>query len=127
MAIRKKKTSVKRPRKTKQQPKDDTRDAILKQKELATQKNEPWVGVLETHFDPENPSDGYFELDWNPSFIAQLIKAGYTGKKEEDIVNQWFETLCKGVLAETYEEVTQMQGTTFIQRRKTDDGKTEIS
>jgi hypothetical protein len=98
------------------------REALMAQKDDFTKRGEPWVGVVDTHFDPENPSAGYFELDWNPIFIAKLLRAGYTGKNEEDIVN-----LCKGVLADTYEEVTQMQGTTFIQRRTTDDGKTEIS
>lgn len=106
---------------------DAIRVAAEKEKAAATRRGEPWVGVLNTEFDPENPSAGFFELDWNPIFIAKLLRAGYSGKNEEDIVNQWFEALCKNALAETYEEITQMQGTTFIQRKNIGDGKTEVS
>ena len=106
---------------------DAIRLAAEKEKLRATKMGEPWVGVLNTEFDPENPSAGFFELDWNPAFIARLLKAGYSGANEEDIVNQWFENLCKNVLADTYEEVGQMQGTTFIQRKNLGDGKTEVS
>jgi hypothetical protein len=106
---------------------DAIRVAAEKEKVAATRRGEPWVGVLSTEFDPENPSAGFFELDWNPIFVAKLLRAGYSGKNEEEIVNQWFEALCKNALADTYEEVTQMQGTTFIQRKRTEDGKTEVS
>lgn len=109
-------------------PKSDAiRLAAEKEKAAATRRGEPWVGVLNTEFDPENPSAGFFELDWNPIFVAKLLRAGYSGKNEEEIVNQWFEALCKNALADTYEEVTQMQGTTFIQRKNIGDGKTEVS
>lgn len=118
----KKKTTKKAAPKT-----DAIRLAAEKEKAAATRRGEPWVGVLNTEFDPENPSAGFFELDWNPIFVAKLLRAGYSGKNEEDVVNQWFETLCKNALADTYEEITQMQGTTFIQRRNIGDGKTEVS
>lgn len=129
MAAKKMKvTPKKKPTKTAKKPKlDGIRLAAEKEKLAASRRGEPWVGVLSTEFDPENPSAGYFELDWNPGFIAKLLRAGYAGKSEEDIVNQWFEDLCKNVLADAYEEVAQMQGTTFIQRKRTDDGKTEVS
>jgi hypothetical protein len=127
MAVKKTKATTKK-KTTKAEPKkDQIRLAAEKEKAAATRRGEPWVGVLNTEFDPENPSSGYFELDWNPKFIAKLLHAGFNGKNEEDIVNQWFEALCKNALAETYEEVTQMQGTTFIQRKRTEDGKTEVS
>lgn len=127
MAVKKIKATTKK-KTTKAEPKkDQIRLAAEKEKAAATRRGEPWVGVLNTAFDPENPSSGYFELDWNPGFIAKLLRAGFSGKNEEDIVNQWFEALCKNALAETYEEVTQMQGTTFIQRKRTEDGKTEVS
>ena len=120
-ATTKKKTTEVAPKK------GQIRLAAEKEKAAATRRGEPWVGVLNTEFDPENPSSGYFELDWNPGFVAKLLRAGFNGKNEEDIVNQWFEALCKNTLADTYEEVTQMQGTTFIQRKRTEDGKTEVS
>ena len=127
MAVQKTKATTKKKTTEVAPKKGQIRLAAEKEKAAATRRGEPWVGVLNTEFDPENPSSGYFELDWNPGFVAKLLRAGFNGKNEEDIVNQWFEALCKNALADTYEEVTQMQGTTFIQRKRTEDGKTEVS
>ena len=79
--------------KTKRKPK-------LSEKDQATLNKEPYVAVLETHFDPKDPGSGYFELDWNSFFIDSLRKAGYTGVTEEEIVDKWFKTLCQNVIAE---------------------------
>ena len=46
-------------------------------KQLATDKGEPWVNVLNIDLDADNPGNGAFELDWNEHFIARLHKAGY--------------------------------------------------
>ena len=40
--------------------------------------------------DPNDPSNGSFELDWNDIFVARLIKAGYQGRTDQDIVDNWF-------------------------------------
>lgn len=73
---------------------------ILTPKEIANAKKEPYVTVLETKVDPNNPANGYFELDWNSYFIDDLRKAGYTGVTEEEIVDKWFKALCQNVLDE---------------------------
>ena len=44
----------------------------LTPKEIATEKKEPWVAVLDTHVNPDNIRNGFFELDWNEYFV--LIK-----------------------------------------------------
>lgn len=72
----------------------------LSEKERSTKNKEPYVNVLETHFDPKDPNNGYFELDWNSYFIDELRKAGYTGESEEEIIDKWFKNLCQNVLAE---------------------------
>jgi len=72
----------------------------LSEKEKATKNKEPYVNVLETHFDPKDPNNGYFELDWNSYFIDELRKAGYTGESEEEIIDKWFKNLCQNVIAE---------------------------
>ena len=41
-------------------------------KEIATEKGEPYVSVLSVELDPENPGSGAFELDWNEMFIKKL-------------------------------------------------------
>ena len=76
------------------------REKKLNEKERATKNKEPYINVLETHFDPKDPNNGYFELDWNSFFIDELRKAGYTGETEEEIIDKWFKNLCQNVLAE---------------------------
>ncbi len=67
----------------------------LTPKEKATAKQEPWVGVLETHINKDNIRNGFFEIDWNEFFIIQLKQAGYgeDGDPEEEIVDRWFRDL----------------------------------
>ena len=43
-------------------------------KEIATEKDEPWVNVIDLEVDPDNPGSGAFELDWNQQFIKMLYK-----------------------------------------------------
>ena len=48
-------------------------DSGVTTKEKATARNEPYVNVVKVNIDKDNPSDGYFELEWNQVFIRQLI------------------------------------------------------
>lgn len=73
---------------------------ILSEKDKATARGEPWVRVINVNFDPENPGDGYFELEWNQIFIRQLLEAGYSGQSEEEIVDSWFTNLCRNIAEE---------------------------
>ena len=43
----------------------------LSPKEIANEKKEPWVAVLDTHVNKENVRNGFFELDWNEYFVLQ--------------------------------------------------------
>ena len=74
----------------------------ISDKEKATMKKEPWVGVLNTHVNKENVRNGFFELDWNDYFIVQLKQQGYgvDGDKDEDIVDRWFRELCANVVVD---------------------------
>ena len=74
----------------------------LSEKERATRKKEPWVGVIDTHVNKENVKNGFFELDWNKYFIEQLREQGYglEGDSEEEIVDRWFRELCAGVVVD---------------------------
>jgi len=76
----------------------------LTDKEIADKKKEPYVQVLSMDIDPDNPSDGAFELDWNDIFVARLIKSGYQGKTDADIVDNWFQAVCRNVVMENYEQ-----------------------
>lgn len=70
----------------------------------ATRKGEPWVTVLDVEIDIDNISNGAFNLDWNDIFLAKLIRAGYKGKTDHDIVDQWFSDICRNILQENYEQ-----------------------
>ena len=95
-------------------------------KEIATDKKEPWVAVLDTHVNKENIRNGFFELDWNEYFVLQLRTAGYQGESDEAIVDQWFSELCKNVGAEEGVNMDH-RGTGFINVNKLADGRAEVS
>ena len=64
----------------------------------------PWVTVVEVHFDKDNPTKGYFELDWNDKFVDSLYESGYSGRNAEEVVDQWFNDLCRGVISDEFQE-----------------------
>ncbi len=83
---------------------DLRKDALHTQKEAATTLGEPWVSVLNVDLSPEDIGSGAFELDWNDIFVAKLIKAGYSGKTDADIVDRWFQDVCRHVVLESYQK-----------------------
>ena len=70
------------------------------EKKVANLKEEPWVNVLELGVNPENAQAGYIELDWNDHFIEMLHNNGYTAANDEEIVNKWFNDVCRTVLVQ---------------------------
>ena len=114
----------------KQQPKKTSRKKQISEKELATKNKEPYINILSMDVDPENLNEGAFELDWNDIFIARLIKAGYQGKEDQDLVDQWFQNVCRNVVLETYQQEQAMNPTTQgvkVNKRDLGDGKSEVS
>lgn len=110
----------KKPAEIKEKPKKVTKSA----KEVATEKGEPYVAVLGLELDEMDPSQGAFELDWNEKFVANLVRAGYQGKTDADIVDQWFQNICRHVVMETWEQDQAQQGTG--NKRDLGDGYTEV-
>ena len=98
-------------------------------KQLATEAGEPYVAVLGMDVDLNNLHQGAFELDWNDIFVARLIKAGYQGKVDADIVDQWFQNVCRHVVMETWEQEQAIRnsGAQYVRTRDIGDGRTEIS
>ena len=96
-------------------------------KEQATAAGEPWVQVLSMEIDPENPGAGAFELDWNDIFVARLIKSGYQGKTDQDIVDNWFQDVCRNVVMETYQQEQADPSNRPSNRRDLGNGRTEVS
>jgi hypothetical protein len=97
-------------------------------KELATERGEPYVAVLSMDVDPENLHQGAFELDWNEKFVANLLRAGYQGKTDSDIVDQWFQNVCRHVVMETWEQEQAIKNSgIYVQSRNIGDGRSEVS
>ena len=67
-------------------------------KEEATEKKEPWVSVIKMGIDPNNVVQGFFELDWNDEFVHYLSDQVIEGQTDEDVVNKWFNAVCRTVL-----------------------------
>ena len=94
-----------------------------KTKKKTTKSEEPWVKVLNMNVNPENPRNGFFELDWNDEFVNMLKQNGYLGATDEEIVDRWFQTLCRTIGNEEGVDVT---GSGYVQINRRDDGKTSI-
>jgi len=102
------------------------------EKELATERGEPYVAILSMEIDPENMQQGSFELDWNDKFVANLVRAGYqmTAKDTDaDIVDRWFTSVCRNIVMETYEQYEAMnpERDRLIKSKNIGDGRTEVS
>ena len=98
-------------------------------KAIATSKGEPWVTIVSVELDPENIGNGAFELDWNEFFVAKLVRAGYKGRDDQQIVDQWFQDVCRNVVLETFEqmEANNPRPPSGVQRRDLGGGRTEVS
>jgi hypothetical protein len=76
-------------------------EALKKELEPQKEKQEPKIEVVDlTIPNKANPAQGYFELDWNTEFVDQLIAAGYKGKSDEEVVEAWFNDLCRSIANE---------------------------
>ncbi len=105
--------------------KDKRLEALMIEKEEATQKGEPWVAVLDTKINEDNIRNGFFELDWNNEFIEKLLDAGYKGETNEQIVDGWFKTIARNILQE--EGMDEERGAGYINVKDLGKDKSEIS
>ena len=101
---------------------------VLTAKEEATATGEPWVEIVGMEVDEADPGQGAFELDWNDVFITKLVRAGYQGKTDQDIVDNWFKTVCRNIVTETYEQdQADPEKRADSRRRDLGNGRTEVS
>ena len=117
-----------------EEPKAAPKPKKKSEKDIATEKGEPWVSVLSVELDPENIGNGAFELDWNDKFVTNLVRAGYQLKPTDtdaDMVDRWFADVCKNVIAENYEQWEANQPfdarPRVMDRKDLGDGRTEVS
>lgn len=69
-------------------------------KEIKTLDKEPYIHIINIDY---NVKDGIhaIEFDWNDYFIDELKENGYTGKTDEDLIDQWFVALSTLVASES--------------------------
>jgi hypothetical protein len=100
--------------------------AVKTAKEIATELKEPYIAVLNTHVNPDNIRNGFFELDWNEYFVLQLRTAGYSGDTDEATVDAWFSELCRNVGAEENIDM-ERRSSGYININNLGNGRTEVS
>ena len=132
MATKKPTEEIKKPA-AKRVPKPKA-EPVKTAKEIATEAGEPYVAIISVELDPDNIGNGAFELDWNDKFIANLVRAGYQSRPNEEdsvIVDRWFQTVCKNIAMETFEQWETNQPVDarprVIDRRNLGDGRSEAS
>jgi hypothetical protein len=100
-------------------------------KELANERDEPYVAILSMDIDPANLHQGSFELDWNDKFVSNLVRAGYQMKSDDtdaDIVDRWFQNVCRHVVMETWEQEEAMrQSGIYVKTTDLGNGRKEVS
>ena len=109
---------------------DEKEDKVLIKtdpKAYATKKKEPWVNVLDVKVNKDNVRNGFFELDWNEYFIAQLLESGYgeEGDPEEEVVDRWFRDIVYNMLSEEGMDTNRNAG--YINVVPISKGKSEVS
>jgi hypothetical protein len=118
------------PKEPKTKPKVKSKTA----KEIATEAGEPYISVVSVDLDPDDVGNGSFELDWNEIFVSRLVKAGYMQKKDDtdaEIVDRWFQSVCRNILNENFEQWEANQPLDArprrIDRNDLGNGRTEVS
>lgn len=86
----------------------DLRHEIIDQTQYTKQRadllNEPYVNVIRMDVDENDPGAGFVELDWNDEFIKMLTRNGYRGKSDDELVNKWFNDLCRTVIRQEMQD-----------------------
>ena len=114
-------------------PKQEKVTNELTAKEKATAAGEPYVAINKVEINPENINDGAFDLDYNDKFVLNLIKAGYKQRDDDTdvvIVDRWFQTVCRNIALEMYEQQVadpENRDARVIRTKDLGNGRTEVS
>ena len=91
-------------------------------------KIEPRIDVTSVDFESGDPRQGSFELDWNEQFVEWLRLSGYAGKEDEQVVDLWFQDMCKNVAMETWEQYdADPTNRSIVTKEDIGDGRTSVS
>jgi len=122
------------PPKVEEKPKKPKEKKVeLSDKEKATMAGEPYINITKVEIDPNNINNGAFELDFNDKFVMNLIRAGYKIRPDDtdnDIVDRWFQTVCRNIALELYEQQQAdpiNRDLRIVSKRDIGNGRTEVS
>lgn len=119
----------KKPRK----PREKKAEPAISDKEKATLAGEPYVNIIKVDLDANDINNGSFELDWNDKFVLNLIKNGYKIRNDDtdqQIVERWFQTVCRNIALELYEQQQadpENRDMRVIRTKDLGNGRTEVS
>jgi len=83
----------------------DAHIALIEQRrDAATARGEPFIAIADMDVDYISLTSGSFSFVWNDLFLARCMKVGYVGTVDHDLVDQFFTTVCRNVVLETYEQ-----------------------
>ena len=128
-----KKQEVKPVAKKESKPKQAKSKTELSEKEKATAASEPYIAITKVEINPENINDGAFDLDFIDKFVLNLIKAGYKQRDDDTdviIVDRWFQTVCRNIALEMYEQQVadpENRDARVIRTKDLGNGRTEVS
>lgn len=85
---------------------------------------EPYMAMPKISWDPKDPSQTYFELDYNEAFVVWLRANGYQGS-DEDCINRWLNDVCNSIISEMGSQDADF--VTNVRKVRRDDGTVEHS
>lgn len=95
-------------------------------KRHATINEAPWFRIIGgEHAMSGDTTRLTFELDWNDFFVEQLVKNGFAGRTDEEIVDQWYSRMCRETIMDDLEQDIDeepMGGNAFARTRKERNG-----
>lgn len=99
-------------------------------RELATLNEEEYFEILKGEWDPEMGM--VFEFDWNSVFVDNLRKNGFRGETDSDLVNAWFDDVCRQVYYDSIGEEDEqpeaiLANNGYIGRNELGNGFTEYN
>ena len=94
-------------------------------KDQATENGEPFFEMLKFDYNKDDPTQGEFEFDWNHIFVTKLRALGFQGHTDEQVVDNWFTNLCRGIALENYENEQASPSNRIVERTELDDGRIE--
>lgn len=71
-------------------------------RDIHTASGLSYLKVINVNIDENNPAQSTWEFAWNDIFINELRANGYVGNTPDELVEEWFATICRANYAEYF-------------------------